>query len=88
MEKPKPNCSLNSQRLKLAEKSSTQVAALQKIVEGTITVGFFDYVLKVVVKNPEAFNDLILKLPDNPNISKVQSSSIMSYTKQSASLHF
>ncbi|MCP2029510.1 Lrp/AsnC family transcriptional regulator [Flavobacterium sp. HSC-32F16] len=82
------NVSLNSQRLELVEEFSRQVAALDEVVEGYVTGGIFDYVLKVVVKDPEAFNDFIQKLSNIPNISKVQSSFVMSYIKQSTALHF
>ncbi|MFH6969024.1 Lrp/AsnC family transcriptional regulator [Flavobacterium sp. FlaQc-28] len=82
------NVSLNSQRLELVEEFSKQVAVLEEVVEGYITGGIFDYVLKVVVKDPEAFNDFIRKLSTIPNISKVQSSFVMSYIKQSTTLHF
>ncbi|MCR4033649.1 MULTISPECIES: Lrp/AsnC family transcriptional regulator [Flavobacterium] len=82
------NLSLNSQRLELVEEFSRQVSALDEVVEGYVTGGIFDYVLKVVVKDPEAFNDFIRKLSNIPNISKVQSSFVMSYIKQSTKLHF
>ncbi|WP_167365408.1 Lrp/AsnC ligand binding domain-containing protein [Flavobacterium phragmitis] len=55
---------------------------------GYVTGGIFDHVLKVVVKDPETFNDFIRKLSNIPNISKVQSSFVMSYIKQSTKLHF
>src|SRR6218665_429885 len=77
------NLSLTSQRLELVEEFSRQVSALDEVVEGYVTGGIFDYVLKVVVKDPEAFNDFIRKLSNIPNISKVQSSFVMSYIKQS-----
>ncbi|MCC9070233.1 Lrp/AsnC family transcriptional regulator [Flavobacterium sp. F-65] len=83
------NVSLISQRLEFVEEFSKQVAELDEVVEGYVTGGIFDYVLKVVVKDPEAFNDFIVKkLSIIPNISKVQSSFVMSYIKQSTALHF
>lgn len=83
------NVSLISQRLEFVEEFSKQIAALDEVVEGYVTGGIFDYVLKVVVKDPEAFNDFITKkLSVIPNISKVQSSFVMSYIKQSTALHF
>ncbi|HEY1193222.1 Lrp/AsnC family transcriptional regulator [Flavobacterium sp.] len=82
------NLSLNSQRLELVEEFSRQVSELDEVVEGYVTGGIFDYVLKVVVKDPEAFNDFIRKLSNIPNISKVQSSFVMSYIKQSTKLPF
>ncbi|KLT67710.1 MULTISPECIES: Lrp/AsnC family transcriptional regulator [Flavobacterium] len=83
------NVSLISQRLEFVEEFSKQVGELEEVVEGYVTGGIFDYVLKVVVKDPEAFNDFIVKkLSIIPNISKVQSSFVMSYIKQSTALHF
>ncbi len=81
--------SLNSQRLDYVEDFSKQVAALPEVVEAYVTGGIFDYILKVVVKDPEAFNVFITtKLSIIPNISKIQSSFVMSYIKQLTALHF
>ena len=81
--------SLNSQRLNYVNEFSKQVSALDEVVEAYITGGIFDYILKVVVKDPDAFNDFIAnKLSVIPNISKIQSSFVMSYIKQSTALHF
>lgn len=82
------NVSLISQRLEFVEEFSRQAAALDEVVEGYVTSGIFDYVLKIVVKDLDAFNDFIMKLSVIPNISKVQSSIVMSYIKQSTMLHF
>ena len=44
-------------------------------------------VLKVVVKDPEAFNDFVSnKLSAIPHISKIQSSFVMRYIKQKTAL--
>jgi Lrp/AsnC family transcriptional regulator len=83
------NVSLNSQRIDYVEQFSKQVAALDEVVEAYVTGGIFDYILKVVVKDPDSFNDFIAnKLSVIPNISKIQSSFVMSYIKQSTSLYF
>lgn len=83
------NVSLNSQRIDYVEEFSRQVAALDEVVEAYVTGGIFDYILKVVVKDPDTFNDFIAnKLSVIPNISKIQSSFVMSYIKQSTVLHF
>lgn len=79
--------SLNSQRLDYVEEFSRQVAMLDEVVEAYVTGGIFDYILKVVVKDPEAFNDFIAtKLSVIPNISKIKSSFVMNYVKQSTVL--
>lgn len=81
--------SLNSQRLNYVEEFSRQIAALDEVVEAYVTGGIFDYVLKVVVKDPATYNTFIAtKLSVIPNISKIQSSFVMSYIKQSTRLHF
>lgn len=81
--------SLNSQRIEYVDEFSRQVAALEEVVEAYVTGGIFDYILKVVVKDPEAFNIFIAtKLSVIPNISKIQSSFVMNYIKQSTALHF
>lgn len=83
------NVSLNSQRIDYVEEFSRQVAALDEVVEAYVTGGIFDYILKVVVKDPDTFNDFIAnKLSVIPNISKIQSSFVMSYIKQSTVLYF
>jgi len=81
--------SLNSQRIDYVEEFSRQVAALEEVVEAYVTGGIFDYVLKVVVKDPDTYNEFIAnKLSVIPHISKIQSSFVMSYIKQSTELHF
>jgi len=63
------------------------VAQLDGIEEAYVTGEIFDYILKVVVKYLEAFNDFIAtKLSVIPNISKIRSSFVMNYIKQSTVL--
>ncbi|PIF44764.1 Lrp/AsnC family transcriptional regulator [Chryseobacterium sp. 52] len=81
--------SLNSQRLEYVEEFSQKIAVLDEVVEAYVTGGIFDYILKVVVQDPEAFSDFIAnKLSVIPNISKIKSSFVMSHIKQSTELHF
>jgi DNA-binding Lrp family transcriptional regulator len=83
------NVSLVSQRIDYVEEFSRQVAALGEVVEAYVTGGIFDYVLKVVVRDPDAFNEFIAKkLSVIANISKIQSSFVMTYIKQSTALYF
>ncbi|MCK7554076.1 Lrp/AsnC family transcriptional regulator [Chitinophaga sedimenti] len=82
------NVSLNLQQgIEYVEAFSREVSALPEVVEAYITSGIVDYVLKVMVKDPEAFHDFIArKLSAIPNISKIQSSFVMNYIKQSTAL--
>lgn len=81
------NVSLNLQGIEYVEAFSREVSALPEVVEAYITSGIVDYVLKVMVKDPEAFHDFIArKLSAIPNISKIQSSFVMNYIKQSTAL--
>lgn len=83
------NVSLKSQRIDYIEEFSKKVASLDEVVEAYVTGGVFDYILKVVVKDPDSFNDFIAtKLSVIPNISNIQSSFVMSYIKESSKLYF
>ncbi|MXN91269.1 winged helix-turn-helix transcriptional regulator [Flavobacterium sp. Sd200] len=81
--------SLNSQQIEYVQEFSRHIAQLEEVVEAYVTGGIFDYILKVVVKDPDSFNEFVSKkLSVVPNISKVQSSFVMSYIKESTALHF
>ncbi|MVT09473.1 Lrp/AsnC family transcriptional regulator [Chitinophaga tropicalis] len=83
------NVALNSQRIEYVEEFLEKVAVLDEIMEAYVTGGIFDVILKVVVKDPDAFNDFVTKkLSVIPNISKIQSSFVMRYIKQSTVLPF
>nr|WP_322624009.1 Lrp/AsnC family transcriptional regulator [uncultured Flavobacterium sp.] len=83
------NVSLVSQRYDYVEEFSRQIALLDEVVDAYVTAGIVDYVLRVVVKDPEAFNNFIAtKLAAIPNVSKVQSSFVMGCIKQSTVLPF
>lgn len=83
------NVALNSQRIEYVEEFLEKVAVLDEIMEAYVTGGIFDVILKVVVKDPDAFNDFVTKkLSTIPNISKIQSSFVMRYIKQSTVLPF
>jgi Lrp/AsnC family transcriptional regulator, leucine-responsive regulatory protein len=81
--------SLNSQQIEYVEEFSKKIAVLDEVVEAYVTGGIFDYILKVVVRSPEAFSEFIAtKLSVIPHISKIKSSFVMNPIKQSTELHF
>lgn len=83
------NVSLNSQRIEYVEEFLEKVNGLEEIMEAYVTGGIFDVILKVVVKDPDAFNDFVTrKLSVIPNISKIQSSFVMRQIKQTTVLPF
>lgn len=83
------NVSLNSQRLEYVEEFLEKISNLEEVMEVYVTGGIFDMVLKVVVKDPDSFSDFVAhKLSRIPHISKIQSSFVMRYIKQTSALPF
>lgn len=83
------NVSLNSQRIEYVDEFLDRISDLNEVMEAYVTGGIFDVVLKVIVKDPEAFNDFVTqKLSAIPHISKIQSSFVMRYIKQKTALPF
>lgn len=83
------NVSLNSQRLEYVDEFLEKISNLDEVMEAYVTGGIFDVVLKVVVKDPDDFNDFVSnKLSRIPHISKIQSSFVMRYIKQTSALPF
>lgn len=83
------NVSLNSQRIEYVEEFLEKISNLDEVMEAYVTGGIFDVVLKVVTKDPETFNDFVMhKLSAIPHISKIQSSFVMRYIKQTSALPF
>ncbi|WP_413998904.1 Lrp/AsnC family transcriptional regulator [Flavobacterium sp. W1B] len=83
------NLSLNSQRIEYVEEFLEQISDLDEVMEAYVTGGVFDVVLKVVTKDPDAYNDFVTrKLSAIPHISKIQSSFVMRYIKQTSALPF
>ena len=83
------NVSLNSQRLEYVDEFLEKISNLDEVMEAYVTGGIFDMVLKVVVKDPDDFNDFVSnKLSRIPHISKIQSSFVMRYIKQTSALPF
>ena len=83
------NVSLNTQRIEYVEEFLEKINELDEIMEAYVTGGIFDVILKVIVKDPDAYNDFVIKkLSAIPHISKIQSSFVMRYIKQSTILPF
>lgn len=83
------NVSLNSQRIEYVDEFLESIRDLAEIVEAYVTGGIFDVILKVIVKDPDAFNDFVTKkLSAIPHISKIQSSFVMRQIKQTTVLPF
>lgn len=83
------NVSLNSQRREYVDEFLEKISDLDEVTEAYVTGGFFDVILKVVVKDPEAYNDFVSnRLSAIPHINKIQSSFVMRYIKQTTALPF
>lgn len=83
------NVSLNSQRIEYVDEFLAKISDLEEVMEAYVTGGIFDVVLKVVTKDPDSFNDFVAqKLSAIPHISKIQSSFVMRYIKQTSALPF
>ncbi|MGF7025006.1 Lrp/AsnC family transcriptional regulator [Sphingobacterium sp. HSC-15S19] len=81
--------SLNTQRIECVEEFLEKVHQYDEIMEAYVTGGIFDIILKVIVQDPDAYNDFVTKkLSAIPHISKIQSSFVMRHIKQSTKLPF
>ncbi|MDR2283892.1 MAG: Lrp/AsnC family transcriptional regulator [Sphingobacterium sp.] len=83
------NVSLISQQKAHVDSFLEQITALDEVMDAYVTGGIFDIVLKVVVSSPEAYNAFASgKLSAIPEVSKIQSSFVMRYIKQTTALPF
>ena len=83
------NISLESQRLEYVDEFLERISILEEVMEAYVIGGLFDLVLKVIVKDHEAYADFIAqKLSAIPHISKIQSSFVMRCIKQQSALPF
>lgn len=81
------NVGLNSQRIDYVDEFLSSISELDEVMEAYVTGGVFDVVLKVVTKDPEAYNEFVTqKLSVIPHINKIQSSFVMRYIKQKTAL--
>lgn len=83
------NVSLNSQRIEYVDEFLEKITGLEEVTEAYVTGGVFDVVLKVITQDPDAFNNFVTqKLSAIQHISKIQSSFVMRYIKQTSALPF
>lgn len=83
------NVSLNSQRIEYVDEFLEKISDLDEVMEAYVTGGVFDVVLKVVTRDPDAYNDFVTqKLSAIPHIRTIQSSFVMRYIKQTSALPF
>lgn len=83
------NVSLNSQRIEYVDEFLEKITDLEEVTEAYVTGGVFDVVLKVITQDPDAFNNFVTqKLSAIQHISKIQSSFVMRYIKQTSALPF
>lgn len=79
--------SLTVQNADYIEQFNAQIAGMEEIVECHLTGGVFDFILKVVVRDLEAYNNFASgKLATIPNVGKIQSSFVLNEIKNSTAL--
>lgn len=81
--------SLNIQNADFIAKFNQQVKLIDEIVECYLTGGVFDFILKVIVSDLEAYNNFASnKLATIPNVGKIQSSFVLTEVKSSTAIPF
>ncbi len=79
--------SLNIQNAEFIAQFNKQVKGIEEIIECYLTGGVFDFILKVVVQDLEAYNEFASrKLATIPNVGKIQSSFVLEDIKFSTVL--
>jgi Lrp/AsnC family transcriptional regulator len=79
--------SLNIQNAEYIALFNKEIEEIEEIVECFLTGGVFDFILKVVVKDLEAYNNFASnKLATIPNIGKIQSSFVLTEVKNSTAV--
>jgi DNA-binding Lrp family transcriptional regulator len=64
-----------------------QISDMEEVVECHLTGGMFDFILKIVVRDLEAYNAFTAgRLAALPNVAKIQSSFVLHETKSSTAL--
>ena len=82
------NVSLKEHNTEFLSRFEAAVLSLPEVMECYHIAGFFDYLLKVVVKDMEAYQHFVAKkLAAFENIDKVQISFVMTEVKHTTSLH-
>lgn len=81
------NVSLKEHSRNFLKQFENEVRSLKEVIECYHVAGMFDYLLKVVVKDMDAYQDFIVnKLAALDNIGNVQSSFVMTEIKYSTRL--
>jgi DNA-binding Lrp family transcriptional regulator len=79
--------SLDAHHTEFLEKFEEDIQHFPEVLECYHIAGMFDYLLKVVIKDMEAYHDFVSKkLASLENIGRVQSSFVMTEVKYSTSL--
>lgn len=79
--------SLNIQNAEYIAQFNKSVRSIEEIVECYLTGGVFDFILKVVVKDLDSYNEFASrKLATIPNVGKIQSSFVLEDIKYSTVL--
>lgn len=79
--------SLNIQNAEYIAMFNQEIGKIEEIVECYLTGGVFDFILKVMVKDLEAYNDFASnKLAVIQNVGKIQSSFVLSEIKSSTAI--
>jgi len=79
--------SLNIQNADYIARFNAQVKQIEEITECYLTGGVFDFILKIIVKDLEAYNNFASnKLATIPNVGKIQSSFVLDEIKSSTVL--
>lgn len=79
--------SLSIQNAAFIAEFNKQVEHIEEIVECYLTGGVFDFILKVIVSDLEAYNNFASnKLATIPNVGKIQSSFVLNEIKYSTIL--
>lgn len=79
--------SLSIQNAEYIALFNEEIKKIEEIVECYLTGGVFDFLLKIVVKDLEAYNNVASnKLATIPNVGKIQSSFVLTEVKNSTAV--
>jgi DNA-binding Lrp family transcriptional regulator len=79
--------SLNIQNAEYIAMFNERIKGIEEIVECYLTGGVFDFVLKIIVKDLEAYNNLASnRIATIPNVGKIQSSFVLTDVKNSTAI--
>lgn len=76
--------SLNIQNAEYIAQFNEEIRKINEVVECYLTGGVFDFILKILVKDLETYNDVASnKIAQIPNVGKIQSSFVLTEVKSS-----